>query len=309
MTILVTGATGLIGREFIRIAGARFELVALTRDRARMRSSAAEPSVEWIEVDLSNRSFTQRLPQRVDAIVHLAQSRAYRDFPSGATDVFEVNLEATARLLDYARAAGTRRFVHASTATLYEPSQRPLTERSPIHCTSFYAASKRAAELLIGQYEDLMECWVMRIFTVYGAGQRDQLIADLIHRVRTGHPVTVQGRSGLPISPIHAADVARALGAAASATEPLGAQNGGVVNVGGCERVAIRELAEEIGRAVGKNPQFIFAPGDDPPGWVADRSKLERVLPLPEPVRLADGIRATVVDTANASSMSRRRSG
>ena len=127
--------------------------------------------------------------------------RAFR----AAVDIFDVNLGATARLLDYARRAGVERSVFASTATMYRPSHGPLGESSPILCTSYYSASKRAAELLIEQYRELFGCWLIRIFTVYGIGQRDQLIANLVRRVASDEPVTVEGHSGLPVSPIHAA--------------------------------------------------------------------------------------------------------
>jgi UDP-glucose 4-epimerase len=291
VTVLVTGATGLIGREFMRMAAATSDTFAVARDRSEHVSSTADGSVRWLALDLRDPAFVQRLPDHVDAIVHLAQSREYRDFPSGAGDMFEVNLAATSRLLDYAWRTGAGRFVFASTATMYAPSHAPLTEDAPLRCGSFYSASKRAAELLIEQYAERMACWMIRIFTVYGSGQRDQLIANLVGRVQRGDPVTVQGRSGLPLSPLHAADVARTLWRAATPEAAIGGPGLEIVNLGGSERLAIRELAEQIGDAIGKTPNFSFSDGDDPPGWVADRTKLERVLPVSVPRSFADGIR------------------
>jgi nucleoside-diphosphate-sugar epimerase len=294
VTILLTGATGLIGREFLRLAGAGSETVAVARDPDPIDVATADGPAQWLALDLRDPGFARRLPGRVDAIVHLAQSREYRDFPVGAVDVVDVNLGATARLLDYARGAGVQRFVFASTATIYEPSRAPLSECSPVRCTSFYAASKRAAELLIEQYGELMACWLMRIFTVYGAGQRDQLIANLVRRVEAAEPVTVQGRSGLPVSPIHAADVARVLLQAAAAGHPSLESGCGVLNVGGREALGIRELAEQIGETVGRAPQFVSAADDDPPGWIADRTKLDHMFELDEPLSFAEGIRETL---------------
>jgi nucleoside-diphosphate-sugar epimerase len=291
----------MIGREFLRLASADSETVALVRDPDAIDAALAGGSTQWLTLDLRDPAFTRRLPRQVDAIVHLAQSREYRDFPVGAIDVADVNLGATTRLLDYARGAGVERFVYASTATIYEPSRAPLSERSPIRCTSFYAASKRAAELLIEQYGELMSCWLMRIFTVYGLGQRDQLIANLVRRVEAGDAVAVQGRSGLPVSPIHAADVARVLWHVAAVGAAIPQPGAGVVNLGGGEALGIRELAEEIGRAVGRAPQFVFAPGDDPPGWIADGAELDRMFGLARPLSFADGIRQTLAARANGA--------
>jgi nucleoside-diphosphate-sugar epimerase len=294
VTVLVTGAAGLIGREFLRLASPGSDTVAIARDLTGIDVSVTNGSTEWLQLDLRDPAFARRLPGRIDAIVHLAQSREYRDFPTGAVDVVDVNLGATARLLDYARGAGVERFVFASTATIYEPSHAPLSELSPIRCTSFYAASKRAAELLIEQYGELMTCWLMRIFTVYGAGQRDRLIANLVHRIEAGEPVTVQGRSGLRVSPILAADVARVLWQVAAPGHSIPESGCGVLNLGGREALGIRELAEQIGQATGTAPQFVFSEGDDPPGWIADRTKLDRTFRLLEPLSFADGIRETL---------------
>jgi UDP-glucose 4-epimerase len=291
VTILVTGATGLIGREFVRLAGPGSETVALVRDESAVDSAVAGGSTEWLQLDLRDPDFARRLPAHVDAIVHLAQSREYRHFPRGAVDVVDVNLGATARLLEYACRAGVERFVFASTATIYEPSRAPLTEHAPIRCSSFYAASKRSAELLIEQYGELLGCWLLRIFTVYGEGQRDQLIADLVNRVTSGEAVSVQGRSGLPLSPIHAADVARVLWHVAAGDVPGPQSHCAVVNVGGSEALGIRELAEKIGQAIGTAPQFVFSEGDDPAGWIADRTEFDRMFRrLAEPRLFADGI-------------------
>ncbi|HEX3976537.1 MAG TPA: NAD(P)-dependent oxidoreductase [Solirubrobacteraceae bacterium] len=291
MTILVTGASGLIGREFLQTADSESEeIVALARDPAAIDATALGRA-QWLPIDLRDPGFARKLPGRADAIVNLAQAREYRDFPASAVDIFDVNLGATARLLDYALGAGVQRFVFASTGTMYESSHAPLTERSPILCASYYAASKRAAELLIGQYRELFGCWLMRIFTVYGVGQRDQLVANLTRRVAGEEPVPLQGTSGLPVSPIHAADVARALWQAATVGDAAPESGCEALNIGGAQALTIRDLAQEIGKALGVPARFECAAGDDPPGWVADRRLLDRRFALAEPLAFADGIR------------------
>ncbi len=257
--------------------------MALARDPAATDAAPPTGRAQWLPVDLRDPGFAQRLPKHVDAIVHLAQAREYRDFPDSAVDIFDVNLGATARLLDYARRAGAQRFVFASTATMYKPSHAPLTEGSPIHCASYYAASKRAAELLIDQYRELFGCWLIRIFTVYGVGQRDQLIATLVRRVADEAPVPIQGRSGLPVSPIHAGDVARALWQAATVADATPESGCEVVNIGGPQRLTIRDLAEEIGQALGTTARLHVPRATTRP----DGSRTRLCLPggSPSPIR------------------------
>src|SRR5215213_4375742 len=101
--LLVTGVTGFTGSALVRALAERGETVyALHRPGGAPLERLK--GVELVEQDLSS-PLGEGLPE-VDAVVHLAQSRRYREFPEGAADVFEVNASATARLLDWARLVG-----------------------------------------------------------------------------------------------------------------------------------------------------------------------------------------------------------
>jgi nucleoside-diphosphate-sugar epimerase len=269
MRILLTGATGLIGREVVRQAPADWELVTVGRAQA----------------DLTQPGFAAALPTDVDAIVHLAQARDYRHFPECAPGVVGVNVSAAAALLDHATRCDAQVLL-ASTATVYEPRPEPLTEDAPVRVRSIYAASKRSAELLAIPYAALLPVRALRIFTTYGAVHDGRLVADLIHRVQTGRAVTVQGERGLMTSPIHASDVARAVIAAVQRPPAVGALD--LVNVGG-EPQGIRDMAQAIGRVLGREPRFEAVDGE-PPSFVADRAKCERVLGVPEPLAFEAGL-------------------
>ena len=267
--VLVTGATGLIGRALLE-AGAGHELVPLRGD-------------------LTDPGFTAGLPEGVDSVIHLARSRRQHD-PDGAEDVRAVNVEGTRRLLDWAVSGGARRFLLASTASVYRASDEPLAEDAPIEPTDLYNQTKRESELLLGERAGAIEAFSLRVFAPYGPGQSGQMISDLIERVRAGRAIQVQGERGLLLSPILASDVAAAflraleLPAAAATT---------TVNVGGPDRLGIREVGEAIGSALGIEPSFERVEGDEPGGYLADRS-LARELGIPEPIPFAEGIARTV---------------
>ncbi len=291
----MTGAGGFIGRHLLRSLPTDWEAVALVRDEPP--SGLEHAGISWVIADITKDGFERGLPADADAVIHLAQSRFDRAFPEGALDVVDVNVGATARVLEYARSSGARQFVLASTATVYRPSGEPLDEGAALDCSSFYAASKRSAELLARAYSEFFSCWVLRIFTTYGPGQRGRLVAQLIERVRTGAPVSVEGRTGLLLSPIHVTDVAEAVVDAAGRGLP-GGHGYEVVNVGGEETIGIRAIAEEIGAALGCPPLFEQVEGQGAHGWAADRSKLVDLLRVPRPVPFAEGIRQTVGESA-----------
>lgn len=286
MRILLTGATGLIGREVVRQAPADWELIALAR--------APVPGATTIRADLTQPGFAADLPGGLDAIVHLAQAREYRDFPACGPGVVAVNVAAAAALLDHAARTGAGQVLLASTATVYAPRPQPLDEDAPVRVRGIYAASKRSAELLATPYAALLPVRALRIFTTYGAVRDERLVADLIDRVETGRPVTVQGERGMVTSPIHAADVARAVIAAVGRPPAPGALD--LVNVGGAEALGIRDMALAIGRVIGREPVFEARDGE-PPAFAADRTKCERVLGVPAPIGFEAGLQQELVRT------------
>ena len=284
MRVLVTGATGFIGGALLRNAPADWDIAAVARS-GRPASASAAAAVEWVEADLCEPGFERRLPAATDVVVHLAQARAASGFPASARELVDLNVIATARLLEHAHASGAGRFVLASTGTIYRPREEPLDEDAPLDCDSFYSASKRSAELLARPYGALLGCHVLRLFTVYGDGQEGRLIPNLVARVRAGDAVTVQGRHGLLLSPVHVDDVAAALIAAVSGP----GRGFEITNVGGPDVLGIREIAEILGRIVGREPRIEAAAGDELGGFAADITKLSRTLAIAPPRRFEDG--------------------
>ena len=111
MKILVTGATGLTGRALVAVlAGRPRGFRAATVPAAR----SLAPGVSLDRAGSAGPLGPALLPPSVDAVVHLAQSPRFREFPGGTVDIFEVNSATTVRLLHYCCEAGGTRFVYAS---------------------------------------------------------------------------------------------------------------------------------------------------------------------------------------------------
>ena len=109
-TIIVTGASGLVGSHLLPLFGPEHQIHVLTREPP----SKAAANVRYHQVDLAGGFDEERLPQQIDGVIYLAQSNHFREFPERALDIFEVNVASPLRLLDYARRARARTFVSAS---------------------------------------------------------------------------------------------------------------------------------------------------------------------------------------------------
>lgn len=98
--ILVTGANGLLGKCLARrLVSAGKTVLGVSRPQKPIKIDG----VQNVGIDLSSNLDPNLLPEKIDCLLHLAQSSKFRDFSENALDVFNVNLNSTAQLLDYAK--------------------------------------------------------------------------------------------------------------------------------------------------------------------------------------------------------------
>ena len=281
MRVLVTGGTGLIGGRLLSRLGAEHEVIAL----ARREPDPLPAKVRFVRGDLAAAELPEELPDRIDGIVHLAQSMRYRDFPEGAEDVFRVNVQSTFRLLDYARRAEASSFVLASTGGLYGVSSEPIPETAPLNPTSPYLRSKRIAELLLEDYGDWFSTVAIRPFFVYGPGSGQMLVSRLARQILDGQEIVVEGDPGLRVNPIFADDAAAAFEAA------LGLTGAEVVNVAGREVISIGELARMLAEALGRDATTVRHEGAGPDGdLIADTGRMRTALGVEPATSLTKGL-------------------
>ena len=281
MDLLVTGATGFVGSHLVPALGGAHRIYALAR-----RSGAPTLGIKWIECDLAFGLPVQRLPRRIDAIFHLAQSRRDRDFPTGARDIFAVNVQATLELLEYARSSGAARFVLTSSGGVYGSGPQPFRETDALRPPDFYLSSKQCAEAVATCYEQFFALVILRPFFIYGPGQSGRLIANLAARIVAGEAIQVAGGNGPRLNPVYVDDVMNVFGAV------LRPEVSGTYNLAGPEVVSLRQLAEMIGATAGAPPRFSVPPGVAG-DLVANIDRL-RALGCTPRVGLAEGLRRTL---------------
>jgi UDP-glucuronate 4-epimerase len=184
-----------------------------------------------------------------EAVIHLAALpgvRTPRTFP----ELWRENARATERLARAAAARGAR-FLLASTSSVYGDAARlPTPEDAPPAPLGPYALSKLAAEraCLAVAREWGAHAVVVRLFTVYGPGQRpDMAFARWIRALAAGRPLPWHARTGAARDFTYVDDAAAGLLAALDR-----GRSGHAYNVSGQAPVSLREALELIERAVGR---------------------------------------------------------
>ena len=294
MKVLITGAGGFVGKRLTRrLAGDGHEVFAL------MREPPAGPDAEFfkpagvtvIRQDLTTLDVSA-LPGGIEAVITLAQSSRFRDFPSQAEEVFAVNVTANLQILQWAVAAGVKRFVHASSGGIYGGKRGGqfletdlLAVDSPL---GFYLGSKLCSEVVLQNYRNFFETMaILRPFFIFGPGQRsDMFVSRIIESVRLGRPISLQGKDGLRMNPIFVEDAVTAFQRA------IGLGGHHVVNVAGSDILSLRQMSELIGAELHRTPVFESRPGEVV-DYVADIEFSRQGLGL-RPRGFADGLRETL---------------
>ena len=291
MKVLVTGASGFIGRHLVDELLPTNEVVGVTYQADNLRH---DERLEWVRWDVRHPAPPAVLPGRLDAVVHLAQTRSYRGFPELALDITQVNLDGLVNVLDAARSAGARLFVLASSGGVYAPGPGLRTESDPPGPQSFYQATKLAGEVLASRYGDFFSVVCLRIFFAYGPGQaRDRFIPDLVTRVVNGKAVQLHGPDGFKANPIHVQDVARAF------RQALALEGMHVINVAGPDVHSFRAIVELIAASVGREPVIERLDTEGQRDLVASTTEMARRLGAPV-LRLEDKI-AEVCDEVSGA--------
>lgn len=273
MKVLVTGANGFIGQHLVRRLGDHHEVFAVVRSRS---DQSQRQNVSWIEQDLTQPLNNSQLPQRVDVIIHLAQSSFYKDFPGRASDIYGVNIASTFELLEYARKAEARRFVFASTGGVYGYGREPFVETDPIKLLGFYFSSKYVAELMIRDYQQFFDTIIARPFFVYGPGQKPGMfIPRLARKIAQGEPIMLYGAEGIDLNPIYMEDAVKAFEAAS------GLEGHHLINIAGVQVLSLREISTTMGEHLSRQP--VFEHTDAGEGHiVGDISKMKNLLGCPQ---------------------------
>lgn len=230
-----------------------------------------------------------------DAVVNLAARAGVRQSVENPWVYYETNVAGTLNLLELCREYGIRKFILASTSSLYGNSN-PLPFREDANTDqplSPYAASKKAAEALCYTYHCLygIDITVLRYFTVYGpAGRPDMSLFRFVQWISEGRPVIVYGDGKQSRDFTYVDDIARGT---VAGLRPLGFE---VINLGSDQPVVLMDAIRLVEHLLGGKARVEFSPrhpADVMATW-ADIGKAEHLLGWRPRTPFAEGVRRLV---------------
>lgn len=304
MNCLVTGGAGFIGshltarllREGHRVVivddfNDFYEPAIKEHNVARLQPAG---SVALHRLDITDKPALDRVfaAERFDAVVHLAARAGVRPSIQQPLLYVQTNVEGTVNLLECARAAGIKKFVFASSSSVYGVNSKvPFSESDPIFKPiSPYAATKLAGEALCHSYHHLygMDMTCLRFFTVYGPSQRPDLAIHKFARlIAAGKPIQVYGDGTTRRDYTFIDDIVD--GIMACIRGKFGYE---IFNLGNSNTVELRYLIELLERALGKKATIDRQPEQpgDVPITFADVSKARRMLGYEPKTKIEQGI-------------------
>jgi UDP-glucuronate 4-epimerase len=267
---LVTGAAGFIGArtsEFLVKDGHTVAGVDNLNEaydprikEYRLRRLQSMPGFTFHKLDISQKSVVDHFKdERFAGVINLAARAGVRYSVEDPWVFVESNIVGTLNMLEVCRQTGTKKFIVASTSSIYgKDPPYPTPESAPSsEPLQPYAATKKGAEAMSHAYHHLygIDVSILRYFTVYGpAGRPDLAHLRFVQWISEGRPIRVNGNGEQSRGFTYIDDIARGT---ILALKPVGYE---VINLGGHEVITINRLIRLMEEVIGKEADVQYGP-------------------------------------------------
>jgi UDP-glucuronate 4-epimerase len=312
MKVLLTGAAGFIGRataEALLKAGHQVVAVdnlndyyAVSLKHARLATLREQPGLQFYPLDVADWPALDALfaEQRPDAVIHLAAQAGVRYSIQNPHAYAQSNLLGMTHILEACRQHPVQHLVYASSSSVYgKNAKAPFAEDDRTdQPVSFYAASKKANEVMAASYSHLYQLPAtgLRFFTVYGPWGRPDMAPWLFtEAILRGEPIKVFNHGRLQRDFTYIDDIAEGI-LRVLAQPPQGDCPHTLYNIGNHQPVELMTFISTIEQALGREAEKIYLPmqDGDVPITYADTQKLRDAVGFSPDTPLADGMRRFV---------------
>lgn len=305
MRILVTGGAGFVGSHVVDRLIRDGHFVVVVDDfndfyppkfkEENISAHRAHKSFKLYRGDVSDFKFLSGVfekEEKFDAIIHLAARAGVRKSIENPALYCRTNIDGTLNLLELAKIYGVKDFIFASSSSVYGKSSKvPFEEEDPAdRPISPYAATKRAAELLMHSYHHLfgLNCTALRFFTVYGERGRPDMAPYLFtEAIFKGDAIVQFGDGNTERDYTYVGDIVDGIAGC------LGKQFGyEVVNLGGNQPVPLKKFIGTLENITGIKANIVQKPmqAGDVTVTFANISKAKRLLGWEPKVHLEEGL-------------------
>lgn len=282
-TVLVTGGAGYVGSLLVPkllARGYRVKVLDLYLYGKDVLDPVKDnPNLEQIHGDLRNQSVLKQTLKGCDAVIHLACISNDPSFELNPILGRSINYDAFAPLVRVSRDSGVRRFIYASTSSVYGVKSVPdVTEDLPLEPLTDYSKYKAMCEkVLLEERRPGFTVLTLRPATVCGYAPRLRL--DLTVNLLTNHAINqgvIRVFGGDQLRPnIHIEDVTDLY--IQSLEWPDKLIDGKIYNAG-YQNHSVREIAEIVRKIVDKNVEIVTVPTDDRRSYQISSEKIKREL-------------------------------
>ncbi|MEB3286047.1 MAG: NAD-dependent epimerase/dehydratase family protein [Vampirovibrionales bacterium] len=270
---IVTGGAGFIGSHLIEaLLADGLEVISIDDYSAGKSENLSHivnnPNLKAVNADVTDIEYLRSHFDGVDIVFHQACSKNTVCMRDPARDL-TVNATGTLNMLLLAKEFGVKKFIHASTGSVYGQAQYfPTDELHPVKPLSYYGVSKLAGEQYVRVFNHLydMDTVMLRYFHVFGPRQENSDVGGVVsifaRRALHDQPLIIYGDGTQLRSFTYVEDVVR-INMLAAATPGI---SGEAFNCASGVRVTIQELAEGVRQYFGKPELTIqyeeWKPGD-----------------------------------------------
>lgn len=263
MTLLLTGASGFIGKNFLESAPKDLEIIAIynnSNDIGKFVKSKKLSNVVLHKCDLTKKEETAKLFKKIgNEFSHCLYLAGNVDIPLSAIDPLQDLIKNAGTVINFLQNCKFQRFVYMSSAAVYDGNNGVVTVNTGLNPKQPYCISKLAAEQYVKFFHKsgrIEEYVIIRFGGAYGRYSPKKFVSKLVNEV------SVQGRKSIEIygdgtnivNLMYAKDTAKALLAA------LNSKKSNLTCNLGQDNMTITQLVQRVGKIFGRKMKIKYIP-------------------------------------------------